>query len=153
MVRWKLVAPVTFAALSLSVSQPAQSLSCPVGPYIVFFDSGHAYIRPEQREILDNAILAAGSCMYARTMLAGHTDTSEDPALAQKRLSTVRAYLAAHGIPQEDITLESFGAGQPRIPTPDGVTEPQNQRVEVTFVFWPNPSQPAFKPEPALPGL
>jgi OOP family OmpA-OmpF porin len=37
------------------------------------------------------------------------------------------------GIPSDALFLEWFGESRPRIPTEDGVREPQNRRVEIVF--------------------
>jgi outer membrane protein OmpA-like peptidoglycan-associated protein len=131
--RSKFIALGLLVAISIGISRPTGATSCMRGPYIIFFDAGIAYIKEPARQILDNAISAAGNCGYGATMLAGHTDGSEDSSLAEKRLNTVRAYLVAHGIPQEDISMESFGATQPRVLKPDEASDEQNRRVEISF--------------------
>jgi outer membrane protein OmpA-like peptidoglycan-associated protein len=45
----------------------------------------------------------------------------------------VRSYLAGRGIPDGVMTTEAFGESRPLIETADGVSEPQNRRVEITF--------------------
>jgi len=70
-------------------------------------------------------------------MVAGHAD-SAGPAeyneeLAERRGNNVGVYLAGKGVPEVRITARSFGEEMPRVPTADGVREPQNRRVEVTF--------------------
>ena len=53
--------------------------------------------------------------------------------LSQRRANNTRAYLAGHGIPDGVMTTEAFGESRPLVETADGVREPQNRRVEVTF--------------------
>jgi outer membrane protein OmpA-like peptidoglycan-associated protein len=70
-------------------------------------------------------------------VLAGHADRS-GPAdynvgLSQRRANNVRSYLAGHGIPDGVMTTQAFGESRPLVETADGVREPQNRRVEVTF--------------------
>jgi OmpA-OmpF porin, OOP family len=36
-------------------------------------------------------------------------------------------------VPQSALDVQWFGESRPRIPTADGMREPQNRRVEITF--------------------
>ena len=69
--------------------------------------------------------------------LAGHADRSGSDAynvgLSQRRANNVRSYLAGRGVPDGSITTEAFGESRPLVDTADGVREPQNRRVEITF--------------------
>jgi len=110
---------------------------CNTGPYIVFFDWDKSDITPEAATILDNAVSAYADCGMASVMLAGHTDrsgsVSYNVGLAERRNASVADYLTGRGIPGDRISSEGFGESQPRVPTADGVREPQNRRVEVTY--------------------
>ncbi|MFM9828640.1 MAG: OmpA family protein, partial [Sphingomonas sp.] len=87
--------------------------------------------------ILDNAVAAYGNCGNAQVMLAGHADRSGsvqyNVGLSQRRANAVKAYMAAHSIPEGVITTQAFGEGQPRVQTADGVREVQNRRVEINY--------------------
>lgn len=124
---------ISLAAVSLGFSAPAHALTCTPGPYIIFFDPGSAQVGREGLEILDNAVRQAGDCGSGRTMIAGFTDTREDPRLAQDRLEVVRAYFLAHGFPRRSVTIRSFGATHQRIATARNVSERQNRRIEITY--------------------
>jgi len=110
---------------------------CNTGPYIVFFDWDQSDITPEAATILDNAVSAYADCGTASVMLAGHTDrsgsVSYNMGLAERRNASVRDYLTGQGVPDGRISSEAFGESQPRVPTADGVREPQNRRVEITY--------------------
>jgi OmpA-OmpF porin, OOP family len=54
-------------------------------------------------------------------------------ALAGRRNASVREYLVGRGIPAGRMSSEAFGESRPRVPTADGVREPQNRRVEITY--------------------
>ena len=64
-----------------------------------------------------------------------HTDSvgsdQYNDALAQKRAEAVRAMLAARGIAPQDIVAIGRGKRDLLVPTPDGVAEPRNRRVEI----------------------
>lgn len=110
---------------------------CNTGPYIVFFDFDSAAITAEAGAVLANAITAYGNCGGARVMLAGHTDRAGSArynmGLAARRNAAVAEYMTTRGVPASSITSEAFGESMPRVPTADGVREPQNRRVEITY--------------------
>ncbi|MDB5672046.1 MAG: flagellar motor protein MotB, partial [Alphaproteobacteria bacterium] len=107
------------------------------GPFMVFFDWDKSDITPQAAAILDNAAAAYQQTGQAQVMLAGHADRSGSDqynvGLSQRRADSVKAYLAGHGIPDGVITTQAFGESKPLVETADGVREPQNRRVEITF--------------------
>jgi OOP family OmpA-OmpF porin len=108
-----------------------------VGPFVVFFDWDKDDLTPQATAILDNAAAAYASTGQAQVQLAGHADRSGSDeyniGLSQRRAANVRAYLTGRGIPDGVITSEAFGESRPLVETADGVREPQNRRVEITF--------------------
>jgi OOP family OmpA-OmpF porin len=110
---------------------------CNSGPFIVFFDFDRSDISPEASNILNNAASAYTNCGSARVMLAGHTDTSGsaqyNQGLAERRNAAVQSYLAGRGVSAGQMSGQAFGESKPRVPTADGVREPQNRRVEITY--------------------
>jgi OmpA-OmpF porin, OOP family len=70
-------------------------------------------------------------------VIAGHADRSGTDAynlaLSEQRAQNVARALAARGVPASALDVQGFGESRPRIPTADGVREPQNRRVEITF--------------------
>ena len=116
---------------------PPAVVECNTGPYIVFFDWDRSDITPEASTVLDNAVTAYGNCGTVPIMVAGHADRS-GPAtynvgLSQRRATSVRGYLTSRGISDGVISTQAFGETQNRVPTADGVREPQNRRVEITY--------------------
>jgi outer membrane protein OmpA-like peptidoglycan-associated protein len=107
------------------------------GPFIVFFDWDKSDITPEAAAILDNAAAAYQQTGSAQVMLAGHADRSGSAdynvGLSQRRADAVRAYLAGRGVADGAMSTSAFGESQPLVQTEDGVREPQNRRVEITF--------------------
>lgn len=107
------------------------------GPFIVFFDWDKSDITPQAAAILDNAAAAYQQTGSAQVMLAGNADRS-GPAdynvgLSQRRADAVKAYLAGRGIPENVITTEANGENRPIVETADGVREPQNRNVQITY--------------------
>jgi OOP family OmpA-OmpF porin len=116
---------------------PPPPAPCVAGPFMVFFDWDRDEITPQAAAILDNAASAYTTCGQAQVMIAGHADRSGSDqynvGLSQRRAANVRSYLAGRGIPDGVMTTEAFGESRPLVETADGVREPQNRRVEITF--------------------
>ena len=75
--------------------------------------------------------------------VSGFADRSGSDAynvgMSQRRADSVRAYLASRGVPNSAIRTEAYGESRPLVDTADGVREPQNRRVEISF----GPPEPA----------
>jgi OmpA-OmpF porin, OOP family len=110
---------------------------CNTAPYIVYFDHDKSNLRPDAATVLDAAAANYANCGNARVMLAGHADRSGNATynvgLSNRRNDTVRGYLTTKGVPSGALSAQGFGEGQNRVPTADGVREPQNRRVEVVY--------------------
>ena len=122
---------------TIPITQECPRQEVPVGPFIVFFDWDKSDITPQAASILDNAAQAYAQTGQAQVVLAGHADRS-GPAdynvgLSQRRAENVRQYLAGRGVPEGVMRTEAFGESRPLVETADGVREPQNRRVEITF--------------------
>ena len=111
--------------------------ACNSGPYIVFFDWDKDNITADAAQTLDNAVSAYANCNNTQVMIAGYADRSGRPTynvgLSQRRANNVQSYVAARGIPAGAITTRAFGETSPRVPTPDGVRNDQNRRVEINY--------------------
>lgn len=107
------------------------------GPFLVFFDWDRSVITPEAAAILDRAADQYASTGQTSVTLAGHADKSGKPdynvALSQRRADAVKDYMTKKGVAPGVITTEAFGESRPLVDTADGVREPQNRRVEITF--------------------
>jgi outer membrane protein OmpA-like peptidoglycan-associated protein len=119
------------------VPPPPPIPACIDGPFVVYFDWANDEIGPQARAVLDNAASAYQICRQAQVIVAGHADRSgPDPynvGLSQRRATNVRAYLAGRGIPDGAMTTVALGESRLQIDTADGVREPLNRRVEITF--------------------
>jgi OmpA-OmpF porin, OOP family len=105
--------------------------------FIVFFDFDKSTLTPEGRKVVDAAAAAYKSGGRAKVSVSGYTDRAGTPtynmALSKRRADTVQAALIRDGVPANQIDAKWFGEEHPRVPTPDGVREPQNRRVEIEF--------------------
>jgi outer membrane protein OmpA-like peptidoglycan-associated protein len=83
------------------------------------------------------AIAAAKGTPNVDISVVGHADATgsdaENLALSLRRADTVRDALTAAGVPTDVIEVTYHGPNNPRVPTPRGVPEPRNRRVEVTI--------------------
>jgi len=116
---------------------PPPPAVCNKGPYIVFFDWDSAVISGDAASVLDSAVQGYGDCGQVPVMIAGYADRSGSArynlGLSARRDAAVKSYLVSHGIPASTISSHAFGEANPRVPTPDGVRELQNRRVEITY--------------------
>ncbi|MCF4164242.1 OmpA family protein [Zavarzinia compransoris] len=108
-----------------------------VRSYIVFFDWDSVAITPEANAIIMDAANAAKTLGTARIELTGHADRSGPPLynqrLSVRRAEAVKSVLMGLGIAPEEIVTIGKGESAPLVPTPDGVREPQNRRVEIVL--------------------
>jgi outer membrane protein OmpA-like peptidoglycan-associated protein len=131
-------------------------LRAPVLATLDNFDHGRFTLKPEHDEqlrTLARLYTAIATASPGTTLvLTGHTDLTGDEeinvTLGRQRAVEVAAALARLGVPTEFVRIESEGARQPVVDTPD--REPRNRRVEARFepiasAFQP-PERPRFNP-------
>ncbi len=103
--------------------------------FIVFFDFDSAKVTPQAGRILDDVAAAYKQGNKTIVQLAGHADRSgSEPynqRLSMRRAEAARAALIQRGVPVGGISTAAFGETRPRVPTPDGVREQENRRVEI----------------------
>lgn len=114
---------------------PAPVAEPPARDYLVFFDFDRANIRPDAAEVLRRVVSSYRQLNADRVDLVGHADrsgpASYNQRLSERRAAAVRQFLVRQGIPNERITAIGRGEEDPRVPTPDGVREQENRRVEI----------------------
>jgi OmpA-OmpF porin, OOP family len=103
--------------------------------FTVFFDWDRANITPEAHQIVEAAAATFKSGPPVSVQVIGHTDTSGSAAFNQKlsvrRAQNVANALAEAGVPQSAMNVSGVGQNDLKVPTPDGVREPQNRRTEI----------------------
>ena len=101
----------------------------------MFFDWDRADLTPEANLALDDVVVVASGIGYASFRLDGYTDLSgsaqDTLGLSERRANSVADGLIARGIAPDEIVIRALGEEKPLVPTPDGVREPQNRRVEI----------------------
>jgi len=122
------------------VAAPAAPPPAAVAPqkqvFIVFFEFDKSALTADGRKVVD-AAAAAYKSGKSGVAVAGYTDLAGTQqynlALSKRRADTVKAALVRDGVPASAINESWHGKENPRVPTANGVREPQNRRVEVTM--------------------
>lgn len=103
--------------------------------YLIFFDWDRADITSEANEILRAAAANANELQSVRITATGHADRSGpddyNVDLSRRRAFAARDVLVRQGVPLAEIEIIARGESQPLVPTPDGVREPRNRRVQI----------------------
>ena len=114
---------------------PVATAPPPPPIYLVFFDWNSAVVAPGGREIIGQAANAYRAGSPVTLQVTGFTDTSGsadfNQRLSVRRANAVAAVLAQDGVPPSSMVVTGRGENDLRVPTPDGVREPQNRRVEI----------------------
>jgi len=107
----------------------------PVG-FIMYFRSDSARLTADSLELLTKVIEAIHVRKSTDIIVSGHTDTvataGYNRRLSLRRAKAVANMLVSKGIDRQTIHITYHGKGNPLVPTPDGVAEPRNRRVEIT---------------------
>ena len=102
--------------------------------FIVFFEFDKSTLTADGKNVVD-AAAAAFRSGKSNVAIAGYTDAagsqSYNLALSKRRADTVKAALERDGVPASAINESYHGKENQRVPTADGVREPQNRRVEI----------------------
>ncbi len=105
--------------------------------YLVFFDWDKYNITPEGMQILEAAAAHYKAGGAVQIQVTGYTDLTGSPGynqrLSERRANAVATVLEHLGIRRNEMVVAGRGMNDPRVPTPLGVREPQNRRVEIVF--------------------
>ena len=111
--------------------------------FLVFFDWDSAVVSPSGREVIGLAAQTYKAGSPVTVQVTGFTDTSGsadyNQRLSVRRANAAAAVLAQDGVPQSSMVVTGRGENDLRVPTPDGVREPQNRRVEIVEGGPPGP--------------
>jgi len=125
-----------FEAAMAQLAPPMQPGVAP-GTYIVLFDFDRSNINAAGQAVLDQVLADAAKMGSVNISATGHADRSgpEDynMALSLRRADSVREALIAGGVSPDAITVAGRGESEPAVPTPDGVKEQANRRVEIVL--------------------
>ena len=127
----------SFAPPPLPPAAPVPALVPARQLFLVFFDWDRDTITPEGMAVIRQAADAYRAGGSVQLMVTGYTDRSGSPGynqrLSERRAGNVATALARLGVPRSDMAVSGRGKNDLRVPTADGVREPQNRRVEIVF--------------------
>jgi OmpA-OmpF porin, OOP family len=145
--------PLVVAAIVLSLAAckptaPPPAAAAPPPPpaaapppmqkqFVVYFEFDKSNLTPEGAKVVSDAAAAYKATGSAKVSVAGYTDLSGTQqyniGLSKRRADTVRGALVRDGVPDGAIAESWHGKENPAVPTPDGVREPRNRRVEIAL--------------------
>jgi len=116
---------------------PAPPPPPPQKVFLVFFDWDKYNITPEGEKIIELAAQQYKAGGSVKLQVTGYTDTTGSYAynqrLSERRANAVAARMVALGVARSDMAVSGRSYNDLRVPTPLGVREPQNRRVEILF--------------------
>jgi outer membrane protein OmpA-like peptidoglycan-associated protein len=114
---------------------PAPPPPAPQRQFVVYFEFDKSDLTPEGSRVVMDAASAYKQAGSARIAVTGYTDLSGTQqynlGLSKRRADTVSGALVRDGVPDGVIAEAWRGKQDPAVPTPDGVREPRNRRVEI----------------------
>jgi outer membrane protein OmpA-like peptidoglycan-associated protein len=115
------------AALAAQPSRPTS--------FTLYFVEGSDQFTDASKQVLAGVLAEIAKHPVPDIVVVGHTDSvgsmATNDALALRRAETVRAVLIAQGLAPASIVAVGRGKRELLVPTPDGVAEPRNRRVEI----------------------
>jgi OOP family OmpA-OmpF porin len=126
-----------FNAAMAQLQPPMQEGVTAPNAYIVLFDFDRSNINAAGAAVINRVLADAAKMGGVNISATGHADRSgsEDynMPLSLRRADSVREALIAGGIDPNTITVAGRGESEPAVPTPDGVKEQANRRVEIVL--------------------
>jgi outer membrane protein OmpA-like peptidoglycan-associated protein len=126
-------------ALEAAITPPAPVVVLPEGAsFTSYFGFDEWFLRAEALDVIGAAMDTARAGGHGEIVLGGHADTSGpadyNDGLSLRRAEAVKATMVELGALPEAIKVIAYGETQLAVPTPDGVREPLNRRVEIQLV-------------------
>jgi outer membrane protein OmpA-like peptidoglycan-associated protein len=105
--------------------------------YRIYFISGGTELTTESKRMIPEIVKTINLRTTHEIDVSGHTDSVASAdfnrILSLKRAREVAALLVSRGVKKGIIEITFHGKENQLIPTPDGVEEPRNRRVEITI--------------------
>ncbi len=125
-----------------TVAPPKQPVATPTAAgesvWRIFFAFDRSNLTPEARTFIDRIVNAYQAQKPSAVQVTGHADASGpndyNMKLSERRANTVVKALNERGVPAAVVRERAVGEEQLPKPTADGVKEPENRQVTVTFV-------------------
>ncbi len=109
----------------------------PLAPekFILFFEPNRTVLVPQSQAEIASILEAIKRRGPITIRVIGHADSvgsdQLNDRLARDRAQSVRDLLVEKGGNPDLMSVSSHGKGNPLVPTPDGIPEPRNRRVEI----------------------
>jgi len=109
----------------------------PIPPraFLLYFESDSEELTAESIAKFEDVFADIARRPAYEVEVVGHTDRAADDSyndpLSQARAERIRAMLIDRGLDPDVIIATGRGERDPAVPTPDGVHEPRNRRVEI----------------------
>jgi OOP family OmpA-OmpF porin len=107
----------------------------PPTQFTLYFVEGKDEFTDESKRTIDGIFAAIAQRPVPDLLVVGHTDKvgtdAYNDALSRQRAEVVRNALLARGIAPDKVLAIGRGKREPIVPTPDGVAEARNRRVEI----------------------
>jgi len=111
--------------------------AAPAEEFIVFFAFDRSNLDNAAMAVIDRVAAAASQNPQSRVSIVAHTDRAGSAqynlGLSKRRADSVTGALTAKGIEANRIAASWVGETRPRVPTGDGVANPQNRRAEISI--------------------
>jgi OmpA-OmpF porin, OOP family len=105
--------------------------------FVVYFEFDRYNLTPEGSKVVQDAAAAFRATGSARVAITGYTDAAGTQqynlGLSKRRADAVHRALVQAGVPDGVIAEAWRGKENLAVPTPDGVREPRNRRVEIVL--------------------
>ena len=112
-------------------AQPPRPIS-----YTLYFESGTDEFTEQSNQEVKRLLAEMARRQAPDITVIGHTDLvgpdQPNDALSLQRAERVKSILIGMGIPADRIRTAGRGRREPIVPTPEGVSEPRNRRVEIS---------------------
>ena len=135
-VRFSLFAPAV--AAPVLAPAPAAPVAAPLErEFMVFFGFNQSSLSAEALATIKQVVGSVRESGSAAVRVVGHADRAGsiayNKALSLRRARSVRKALITEGVSAQTISIAGRGESEPLVPTADGVREPQNRRVHISF--------------------
>ena len=123
----------------LAAAPPAPPAPPPVvrKVFLVFFDWDQDTVTPEGMQIIQRAADAWHAGVPVTIEVTGYADRSGSAGynqrLSERRAHNVAVALERFGVAPDEMAVSGRGENDNRVPTANGVREPQNRRAEIVF--------------------
>lgn len=123
-----------------ATAPPVPEAKAPAAPmkFTIYFDFDSAQVTPSGIETINGIAEAVRKINPAGLSVTGHADRAGPPdynlTLSIKRAGSVRDLLLAREFASSNVSMAGRGETETAIPTPDGVREQANRRVEIVLI-------------------